>query len=199
MTAVLTSPLSSYSVSLLCSAVIHFLLPGLVLEHTNRLAEAVTLFEETLRQAPAHPSSPLHLATALHSLGRLTEALPVYQAALHLPQGPTNALLLQNFAALLSALGHHQHALAVISEAAALLPEHQDQEGGVRDVQTTYQKQAQGVCCCNCLLSMFVLCCVVLWCEYNVDSSLLSGPSCHVPQAAGSGEPDRGGTAGAVG
>jgi Tfp pilus assembly protein PilF len=110
------------------------------MQQTNRLTEACTLFQETLRLAPAHPRAPSLLATALHSQGRHAEALPHYESALLQTSG--NVVLLQNFAALLQSLHCPQRAWEVISEAAALLPE----DAAVREVQSAYKKLAQGVC-----------------------------------------------------
>jgi tetratricopeptide (TPR) repeat protein len=117
------------------------------MQHTSRLNEACTLYQEALRVFPTHSSASENLATALHSLGRLAEALPVYRVALQHPHSLTNTVLLQNFATLLHSLDMPQEALDVITRVVELLPSEgegeSEGEGDVRTLQSTYKKQAQ--------------------------------------------------------
>ena len=113
------------------------------MQQTNRLEEACTVFQETIRQQPHHQTALMSLATSLHSLGRLEEALPHYESSVKL--SPNNTLLLQNFVILLKNMGKYQYASDVVDVVVELLPD----DNEAIQMQSSVKKLLQGKPCCH--------------------------------------------------
>lgn len=95
---------------------------ALVLHSTSRVADAIPLYEHSIRVDPdnARPPALPALATAYHAVRRFPEARAAYNRAVQLE--PSNVVLLANYALLLCSddVGERDTGLAVLQQAKAM-------------------------------------------------------------------------------
>lgn len=97
---------------------------GLVLFATDRTAEALVFFEQSLRIRPDHAETLGATATAYHSLRQIEPALRLYRRAVTASTNQPNAALLANFAMLLNLAGQKAEALQVAKEGQMIQADH---------------------------------------------------------------------------
>lgn len=93
---------------------------ALTMYASNKVDQAIALFEQSLRLNPKHYDSAAGLATAYHSIDKLEEALYYYDATL--ANTPNNVVLLSNYAMLLNSINRKEDAFTLIRRAFTLKP-----------------------------------------------------------------------------
>lgn len=84
------------------------------------MEQAIVFYEEALRLKPTHAGAASNLATALHGLGRLADAAPLYAQATEL--SPNNPVLLGNYAIFLNSVKRYKSSRDVLERALSIDP-----------------------------------------------------------------------------
>jgi protein O-GlcNAc transferase len=101
-----------------------YLTLGVILQETQRLEEARTLYTQLLARRPDFVDAHLHLGVVLSILGRFEEAVKSFQEAVRL--APGNAQAQGNLGIALCHLGRYDEAIWVLRAAVARVPKSAD-------------------------------------------------------------------------